>query len=534
MKRFAPFVLAALALGAVGCANDSLRSPTAPAKDLNPRSSVIFAACSIELHDQASNERDLLFAEPYLTAARVAWGPVAGFCSPAYYNLALAREYMLKYVQFTIDAYRAGHVTAPAVGTYPTTAAALMNHWNTLFAYVDYPEPNLPPDVLLPVGIAGVIFQDTPLAGRELKIPSAAALTVPVQTEGTGDTRGHLFTIHKLPGTCLASGNMVQTGPCYKFSANPAVSPQFDPKVKVGICQPVAGGQSIFGGIPALGHEDDGKTFITAPVGIYPTDCIDLGAVANAGSWTGGPGDIALKLASIAGRAIGVTPAYAAHGGLGGVSEDFSPFGAVDLLLFKATFTGDVNDKTPGPPEVGSWYINANKSSEIRVKKELGDLKTRPVVLDYHELKCGGCVGLTLRGVVNGAYTSGNGKYQVRWTSVSHGPDEDAGYFVIRDSQQREIARVTYGSTKKPKATLLQYNGNTVGTWKKDDKQNFEIVVDLDTKTTSLRINGVLVASDIAFVNGLAANIASIGAEFAGDTKQIGWDDITIIRLPDV
>jgi hypothetical protein len=541
MKRFAPFVLAAIVLGIAGCANDAARVPTAPIRSPSLRASVIFSACSSQGHDQSNAERDALFSEPYLTEARNLWNPVKDNCNS---NLGVAREAMLTYVQFTIDALRAGHVNLPAPdvppGTdFPSREAALVNHWNTMFAYVGYPEPGLLPDVLLAGGAAGVITQGT--ENRELKIPSAAAMTVPVQDGESGDTRGHLFSIYALTGPCLGSGNMTQTGPCFQFSANPKVDPRFDPKVKVGICEPVAANQPIPGAIPALGHEDGGVTNIAAPVGIYPTDCIDLGTEASAGSWTGGLGDIALKLASIAGRVVGVTPAYAAHGGLGGVSEEFSPFGAVDLLLFKATFTNDGPPHPPktnpplGPPDVGSWFFDFKKPSEIKVEKKFGDLLDMPVTLDYkpEDKKCGGCVGLTLRGIVTNGNTAGNGRYQVTWWSLSNGPDEDAAAIVLRDSGLREICRVSYASTKKPKADVLQYNGVNVGTWSKGDKQRFDVIVDLGAGTTSLSINGVPVASAQGFVNGGVINLASIAAEFAGDTKKIGWDDITIVRLPD-
>ena len=543
MKRFAQLVLAGLALGTAACNNDDAHSPTSPVR--GPLHSVIFDGagdpCSEVLHEQSAVERRALFGDIGSTALAeidIYWQPVDVNCpagTPTDANLNAAREAMLAYVQHTIVMLRDGKILPPTPDVPPgknfaTREAALVDHWNTMFAFVGYARPNLPPDVLLTGGIAGVIFQNT--VNRELRIPSAAALTVPVQNPDSGDVRGHLFSIYKLTGSCLASGNMQQTGPCFKFSANPPVDPRFIPKVKVGICQPVAEGQPIAGAIPALGHEDNGQTLIATPVGVYPTDCIDL--VAQ-GSWTGGLGDIGLKLASIAGRVLGVEPAYAAHGGLGGVSEEFSPFGAVDLLLFKATFTADALDKgPPGPPEVGTWFVDVNKSSEIRVKKELGDLKTKPVVIDYHELKCGGCVGLTLRGIVSSGVTAGNGKYSIKWTSVSQGPDEDAASFVARDGSQREIARVTYGNIKKPKADVLLYNGSNVGTWNKDDKQSFEMIVDLNAKTTSLRINGSLVASGVPFVNNAAANLASIGAEFAGDTKKVGWDDISITRLPDL
>lgn len=54
-------------------------------------------------------------------------------------------------------------------------------------------------------------------------------------------------------------------------------------------------------------------------------------------------------------------------------------------------------------------------------------------------------------------------------------------------------------------------------------------------RTTSLSINTIPVsaAQCVGFVNAGVTNLASIAAEFAGDTKKIGWDDITIVRLPD-
>lgn len=533
MKHAAPLVLATLALVIAGCDGTAPPGPTAPFRSPAPKSSVIFSACSQEGHDQSTLERSALFSGSFLTAAEILWTPVVNNCLT---NLPLAQEAMLTYIRYTIAQFNAGNVNPPTAGVpagtnFSSASAAMVNHWNTMFAYVGYAEPSLPPIVLESGGTAKVITQSTPAADRELKIPAAAAMTVPVQTAGSGDVRGHLFTIYPLGPGCLTGSNLVQTGPCFQFSANPTVSPKFDPKVQEGICEPVNGENPITGVAPALGHLDESVTKVAGPVGApYPSDCIDGPAVA-VGSWTGGLGDIAKRLAWHATQVLAVKLLYAAHGGLGGVSEELSPFSALETTVFKATFTSAAG-AGPGAPEVGlTWTQIKGPQSTILVQSSLGDLVNSPVVLNQGGGNCVTCGGLELRGTLKGAGASlpTTGRYLVTWRSLQNKPTTKDAPFVLRASNGAEIARVSYAS-KSSKEQLL-YNGVVVGSWTKGKQQKFEIIVDLNNHITSLGIDGVLVAQNKSFN---APNLATIAAEFSGiDAGIIGWDDISIVALPD-
>jgi hypothetical protein len=475
--------------------------------------------CDAALGRDISKQQTSLFSKATLTAARAAWAPVTSDCVS---NPTQAKEEMLSYAQFTIDAYRAGNVDQPRTGT---KEEAVVAHWNSVFTYVGYPAPDLPVTVLGSEGNVGVITQTT--VNREIAA-AHAAITVPVQGAG-GDQRGHLFSIYPLPGGCLTGTNLAQNGPCFDFAANPVAAPKFEPKVKVGICQPVDEGDPIPGNVPALGHlEDAGNTTVTEPTGIYPVGCPHDNYI---GSWTGGFGGIATRLAWLTGRAFGVQYAYAANGGLGGLDDDLSsPFGGLDLLVFKATFTADAIGSTPTTPEVGSWFSTVTQPGSITVQSSLGDLTTQPVVLSQGGGNCDDCGGLLLRGTLASVGPlATTGRYRVEWNSVQDAPSVKGAPFILSSSTGQEIARVTYSTVSSDE--VLSYNGTAFGTWTRHVTQHFEIVVDLDAQTTSLTVDGVLILSNQPFT---ASNFATIAADFSGiDSGVMGWDDILVTRLAD-
>jgi len=500
-----------------GCDRDTSVATTGPDAE------ILFAQsgggpCDAKLGRTVSSEQNSLFSRAVLTAARAAWAPAVTDCVN---NPSQAKEEMLSYVQFTIDAYRAGNVDTPKQGTKED---ALVAHWNSVFSYVGYPAPNLPVSVLGTEGAVGVINQST--VNRELAATNAA-ITVPVQL-ATGDQRGHLISIYPLAPGCLTGTNLSQTGPCFQVSANPEVAPKFDPKVKVGVCQPVDEGEAIPANVPGLAHLHDGTTKVTENAGVYPTFCEDL--ALNTGSWTGGFGAVAKRLAWLTGRTIGIQNAFAAHGGLGGLGEDLSPFGAVDLLVFNATFTADAIGSTPSTPEVGTWFSEVTSPGSITVQSSLGDLTTKPVVLSQGGGACDDCGGLLLRGTLSSAGPlATTGQYRVEWNSVQDAPSVKGAPFILSSSTGQEIARVTYSSVSSDE--VLSYNGTAFGNWSRDVTQHFEILVDLDAQTTSLTVDGVPVLSNQPFT---ASNFATISADFRGiDSGVMGWDNISVTRLAD-
>src|SRR5688572_18138535 len=500
------------------CDNDTSVSTTGPAIRYSHTPS---APCDAALGREISQAQNSLFSRAVLTAARAAWAPVVNNCVS---NLTQAREQMMSYVQFVIDTYEAGNVAQPRVGTKED---AVLAHINTVFLYVGYAAPNLPASVFGAEGALGVIADST--TNRELAA-AHAAITVPKQNADSGDTRAHLYSIYPLTAGCLTGTNLVQNGPCFDIAAHPAITPKkLNPKGKVGICQPVDEDDVLPGNIPALGHlQDGGNTTITGATGIYPTFCPHD---QYTGSWTGGFGDMATRLAWLANKALGVKVAYAANGGLGGLDTDFlSPFGAVDLLVFKATFTDDAVGATPVTPDVGTWNpVTATHPGSISVQGSLGDIGGQPVVLSQGGGACTNCGGLQLQGnLASAGPLATDGRYHVEWTSVQASPSVKGAPFVLRSSTGAEIARVTYATVSS--ANVLSYNGVTFGTWTRNVSDHFEIVVDLNGKRSTLKVNGDSVASDTI----TAANFASVSADFTGiDSGVMGWDEIFVRRLSD-
>ena len=498
------------------CEQDPSVSTTGPAIRYSHTPS---APCDAALGREISQAQTALFNRATLTAARAAWAPVVNNCVS---NLAQAREQMMSYTQFVIDAYEAGNVAQPRVGTKED---AVLAHINAVFLYVGYAAPNLPVSVFGAEGALGVIGQGS--TNRELAA-AHAALTVPGQAP-TGDQRAHLYAIYPLTAGCLTGTNLFQNGPCFDFASHPAISPKLDPMGKVGICQPVDEDDVLPGNLPALGHrQDGGNTTITGATGIYPAFCPHD---QYTGSWTGGFSDMATRLAWLANKALGVKVAYAANGGLGGLDTDFeSPFGAVDLLVFKATFTNDAVGSTPVTPDVGTWNpVTATHPGSITVQSSLGDIGGQPVVLSQGGGNCQNCGGLHLQGNLTSAGPAAtDGKYHVEWTSVQSSASVKGAPFVLRSSTGAEIARVTYSTVQS--ANVLSFNDVAFGTWTVDESDHFEIVVDLDANTTSLKVNG----NQVATGSFTATDFASLAAEYTGiDSGVMGWDEIYVKRLAD-
>ncbi|MBA3340439.1 MAG: hypothetical protein H0T48_01235 [Gemmatimonadaceae bacterium] len=523
LNRGAVLMLIAVVAGA--CADDS------PPAATGPDVAVRFArpaggACSASLGRSISDQQKGLFERTTLKAAQNLWGVVTAACAG---NLAQAKEAMLTYVQFTIDQEAGGTTLTPS--GFASPAAGTVSHWNSVFAYVDYPAPGLPATVLESTGAAKVIPATATTA--EVSIAQKAALKYSPQS--TADPIGHLFSIYPLPDNCLTGTNLEQTGKCFEFSASPAVSPGFD--VQVGICQPLD--EALHGNMPALAHLVSGKTEITEPTpSAYPSLSFCNGT-STTGSMGDGLGGAARRLASLVKSAFTVRRAYAAHGGLGGISGGgLSPFGGVDLLVFSADFSSTAG-LPPEAPNVGTWLkAEATPPGSILVQASLGTLTNSPVVLSQGGGNCSTCGGLDLWGGLNSSSASivaSDGLYRVEWSSLQDGPTLKGAPFVLRSSTGAEIARLVYSSQSGQ--DLLTYNGNIpAGGWIRHAAQRFTILVNLNTRTTSLSIGGqpVAGAQDQPFVSASALDLASVRAEFTGiDSGIMGWDDISVQRLAD-
>jgi hypothetical protein len=231
---------------------------------------------------------------------------------------------------------------------------------------------------------------------------------------------------------------------------------------------------------------------------------------------------------------VGVQTLYAVHGGLGGLGGGLSPFGGVDLAIFSSSLSGQVIGSPP-TAEAGDFDMVVNPPGSITVQGSLGNFQDTIIVLNHHGGgECAPCQGVSLK--ANFFSASGtnalDGKYMVSWISVQENAGIKSAPFVIRGSDGREIARVRYSFFAGQRR--INYNNDiVVGSWQRQVAQKFEVLVDLDAKTTSLAIDGVTVISNVPFVTP-AENLASIAAEFIGPNSGImGWAEIAVIRLED-
>ena len=521
--------LATLAVASVGLAACEQqapdRSPTAP------DAQVAFAkqlggTCDDARARLIATQQADLWVKPALDEAKAMFALVTASCPTANPSA------MLDYIQWTIE----NRLVNRKAGA---TDAMLLTHWNTVFPYSGYTGADQPSTVPTSIfgtdGAAEVIDWNV---GGEISVPNAAALTSYVQ-DSAGDKRDHLFVIYSIPANCLG-GNLRQSGPCYQFSAFPHVAPKFSPKNKIGICQAVHSGEAIPLHAPALGHLDP-LTRVTEPTGIYPA-CTDLASDVPAGSWSGGIGGVVTRLAWLAKQAVTPKSAYAVHGGLGGLGGGLSPFGAVDREVFNADFENDVVGQAPGAPGSGTWTQSATPPGTILVQASLGQINSKLVVLNQSGGNCAKCGGLLLQGnLVTTGPAATEGIYEAEFDALQAQSNMKEAVFAIRDTNGRDIARVTFAVRNNVNQILYNDSkgnpGTLLGPWVQYAPRHFRIQVDLDAKTTTIWFDNASspAVSGAAFVNTNANNLASIAADFRGiDSGTMGWDNVKITRLADL
>jgi hypothetical protein len=519
--------LAVATIGIAACEQQAPdRTPTAPDAQV-AFAKAIGGTCDDARARLIATQQADLWVKPALDQAKSMFALVTASCPTANPSA------MLNYIQWTID-NRTVNRKAGA------TDAMLLTHWNSVFPYVGYTNADqpssVPTTIFTAAGAAKVIDWN---AEDEISVPGAAALTQYIQNSG-GDQRDHLFVIYPIGANCLG-GNLRQSGPCYQFSAFPHVNPKFSPKNKLGICQPVHEGEAIPLHAPALGHLDP-LTRVTEQAGIYPA-CTDLASAVPAGSWSGGIGGVVTRLAWLAKQAVTPKSAYAVHGGLGGLGGGLSPFGAVDREVFNADFENDSIGKKPGAPGSGTWTQQfATPPGSIVVQSSLGQQNSKLVVLNQSGGNCAKCGGILLEGsLVTTGPAATEGIYEAEFDALQAQSNMKEAVFVIRDTNGRDIARVTYAVRNN--VNLILYNdskgntGATLGNWAQNVPRHFRIQVDLDAKTTTIWFNNssTPTVSGAAFVNNNANNLATISADFRGiDSGTMGWDNVKVTRLADL
>lgn len=558
----APLALATvLTTAIVACTDDSRPTPTQPEVRAELSAAKPSAgACDGDLEKQIYSQINSLFASSVQTQARTLFGYVVTACPS---GPAAAIPPLLTYVQFTIDQYRLGNVVAPSK-TYATREDALVDNWEFGFKYVynnntQYlPVPDFSPEVLRASGGAKVI-DATSADGYLVNNSWTAGFLIPNQDDAKGVTGPRLATITPTDPNCLTTNLQQPTNVCFHFSLDPKATKPFTPQATFGLCEATA--------VPAnhvLAHWTGSKTLLTYKVRVpfdgiaYPEHLCEPHTTPSPYAFSDGLGTATRyalsRAASTALEFLSPRPLYATHtSGIGGSGTGISPFSPVMSYIFNATFSPPTNTAgfPPSPTaDIGIFdIIDAQPPGSILVQSSLGNLTDQPVVLTQAGGNCDPqCGGLTLRGRVttfDNSQDATYGSYSVSWQSLQARPTLKAAPFVIRDALFNEIATVAYEvRNNRPVLTYKVRNVNNgnistivVGAWTQNEAQLFQVVVNLDTKTTTLWINGVVTsAADIPFVVPVAGTqtLRYVAAEFTGiDAGIIGWDNIRVTRQYD-
>jgi hypothetical protein len=222
-------------------------------------------------------------------------------------------------------------------------------------------------------------------------------------------------------------------------------------------------------------------------------------------------------------------------------ADGMSPLGPLNTLVFNANFSNEASNSTPLNPIVGQqWIVNETTPGWIRIKETAGDLTDKPVVLNQAQGCTTDCGTIELVGRLyepNTGQHADEGVYSMTFKSLQDRPTIFQANHVLRSFAGLEIATLRYATINGQ--SVLQYNTPTgyvnVGTWTVHFAQSFEIVIDLDAKTTSLKINGVAVsnATNVPFIQA-AADFSRFAWENSGiDSGKIAYDDILIFRHAD-
>lgn len=201
-------------------------------------------------------------------------------------------------------------------------------------------------------------------------------------------------------------------------------------------------------------------------------------------------------------------------------------------LIFHAHFDSDTVDAPPdttlpGPPTGDSLTLN-EPAGYIMVRSAVGDLTNQPVEVRM----TGGTGGVDILGTVAGTPPSSGTWIASWWGLVQSGSWPSIfGSMAFRDSSSLILAAVVYREDGKIDFNDL-YMGSGIGvTYTPDVSQYFELTINLDTKTTSLSIDGIPVplCQNMNYYETGASDLAQMNFEVGYTTEQaFALDDLMI------
>lgn len=191
--------------------------------------------------------------------------------------------------------------------------------------------------------------------------------------------------------------------------------------------------------------------------------------------------------------------------------------------LFRATFSSDAVNSPPGSPEVGTWSPSPTDGA-ILVRSAIGDLANKPLEVNHFGPAPG---SPSLLGTFASPAT--HGRVVARWSSLVHSSTVEfasTGFSgaggVVASVDYRNLGRVTLNSQT-----------NVVGSWTRDVAHTFEMTIDLDRRTTSLKIDQIAVpgAQAVPFQSPSGpASFDRITLTTGGTAPAVhAWDDIEVV-----
>lgn len=193
--------------------------------------------------------------------------------------------------------------------------------------------------------------------------------------------------------------------------------------------------------------------------------------------------------------------------------------------VFRATFNADAVNAPPGNPEVGTWTSLSPTDGTITVRSAVGGLTNKPLEVNHFGPAPG---SPNLVGTFAGNPVS-SGKVVARWSFLVHSSSAEFG-FIAFSGVGGVAANVDY---RQPGRITLNTQTNVVGSWTRDVAQTFEMTIDMDRRTTSLKINQIAVpgAQAVPFKSPSGpAVLNEITIHAGGTTPEVhAWDDIEVV-----
>ncbi|MGH7561209.1 MAG: hypothetical protein ACRENB_09315 [Gemmatimonadales bacterium] len=515
--------LAASGLLALACADAPRTSPTEPQLSVNPA-----ATCAKATSDQVLAQIDQMSRSSNRSQLKSQWSKVTKACP----NLVTAAAEQKTYIQLTIDKFYTGNL----IVVPPSLESFLVAHWDLTASFVGEPAYALSPLVL---GTSG---------GVKVIGPGGGDLVNGNQTAGqrvnpNAVSASHLFSIAPLSDcSAIANNTNLDLHPlCFDFDVNPVTSFQGPKYVIISVCAVEGTDGAIIGrGLLANNHNNQVELApkVVDPLGLVCSNALGNANLPPARGFFG----VLNRLAGTLVDWLAPERLFAGHSGTSGRPiTDESAWGLADPFIFRATFsTETVGQPLPSPlvlstPQKGTWTVVSVDPGSVMVEAGLGDIASNLAVINQQGGNCANCGGLTFTGTVKNA-PPGEGVYVARWRSVISSPNVGYVPFILRANGGAEVGRVEYQRGQSAQTGPITFNGQALAgqSWARNVSQLFEVEVNLVTQTTTLRINGVTVAQNVAFVNALATTLATIAIEiFGNDVQTIGWDDVEIFRLPE-